>query len=203
GAGADRGPAGLANPVAGGAEILMNVLSLARAQFAFTIAFHYIYPPLSIGLGVVLVLMEGMYLKTGKEIYQRMTRFWVRIFGLVFSIGVATGLVMEFEFGTNWATYSRYVGDVFGSALASEGIFAFFLESGFLALLLFGWDKVSRRMHFLSTTLVCLGAHFSAIWIVVANSWMQTPSGYHIVGEGMSARAEITDFWAMVISPST
>ena len=106
-----------------------------------------------------------------------MTRFWVRIFGLTFAIGVATGIVMEFEFGTNWAAYSRFVGDVFGSALAAEGIFAFFLESGFLAMLLFGWDKVSPRVHFFSTCMVSLGAHFSAIWIVVANSWMQTPAG--------------------------
>ena len=106
------------------------------------------------------------------------------MFALTFAIGVATGIVMEFEFGTNWATYSRFVGDVFGSALAAEGIFAFFLESGFLAVLLFGWDKVGRKMHFFSTCMVCLGAHFSAVWIVVANSWMQTPAGYHIVGEG-------------------
>ncbi|MBW8865355.1 MAG: cytochrome ubiquinol oxidase subunit I [Verrucomicrobia bacterium] len=117
-------------------------------------------------------------------------------------IGVATGIVMEFEFGTNWATYSRFVGDVFGSALAAEGIFAFFLESGFLAVLLFGWDKVGRKLHFFSTCMVCLGAHFSAVWIVVANSWMQTPTGYHIVGEGMHARAEVTDFWAVVFNPS-
>jgi cytochrome d ubiquinol oxidase subunit I len=122
---------------------------------------------------------------------------------LTFAIGVATGIVMEFEFGTNWATYSRYVGDVFGSALAAEGIFAFFLESGFLAILLFGWNKVGRRLHFFATCMVCLGAHFSAIWIVVANSWMQTPAGFHIVGEGLKARAEITDFWAMVFSPSS
>jgi cytochrome d ubiquinol oxidase subunit I len=110
---------------------------------------------------------------------------------------------MEFEFGTNWATYSRFVGDVFGSALAAEGIFAFFLESGFLAVLLFGWDKVSRKTHFFSTCMVCLGAHFSAVWIVVANSWMQTPAGYHIVGEGLHARAEVTDFWQVVFNPST
>jgi cytochrome bd ubiquinol oxidase subunit I len=111
--------------------------------------------------------------------------------------------VMEFEFGTNWATYSRFVGDVFGSALAAEGIFAFFLESGFLAVLLFGWDRVGRKTHFFSTCMVCLGAHFSAVWIVVANSWMQTPAGYHIVGEGMHARAEVTDFWQVVFNPSS
>ena len=131
-----------------------------------------------------------------------MARFWTKVFALTFAIGVATGIVMEFEFGTNWATYSRFVGDVFGSALAAEGIFAFFLESGFLAVLLFGWDKVGRKMHFFSTCMVALGAHFSAVWIVVANSWMQTPAGYHIVGEGMHARAEVTDFWQVVFNPS-
>jgi cytochrome d ubiquinol oxidase subunit I len=133
-----------------------------------------------------------------------MARFWTKVFALTFAIGVATGIVMEFEFGTNWASYSRYVGDVFGSALAAEGIFAFFLESGFLAVLLFGWDRVRPATHFFATCMVCLGAHFSAVWIVVANSWQQTPgTGYHIVGEGLNARAEITDFWAMVFNPSS
>jgi cytochrome d ubiquinol oxidase subunit I len=132
-----------------------------------------------------------------------MARFWTKIFAVNFAMGVATGIVMEFEFGTNWAAYSRYVGDVFGSALAAEGIFAFFLESGFLAVLVFGWDRVSARMHFFSTVMVALGSFFSSIWIVVANSWMQTPAGYHIVGEGLTARAEIVDFWAMVFNPSS
>lgn len=181
----------------------MDTEILARLQFAFTIAFHYIYPPLSIGLGVMLVIMEGMYLKTGNKLYENMTRFWVKVFALTFSLGVSTGIVMEFEFGTNWATYSRYVGDVFGSALAAEGIFAFFLESGFLAILVFGWDRVSPRVHFFSTLMVSLGSMMSAVWIVVANSWMQTPAGFHVVGEGMTARAEITDFWAMVFNPSS
>lgn len=181
----------------------MDVLLLSRLQFAFTIAFHYIYPPLSIGLGVILVVVEGLWLKTGNPLYHQMARFWTRIFALTFAIGVATGIVMEFEFGTNWATYSRFVGDVFGSALAAEGIFAFFLESGFLAILLFGWNKVGPKMHYFATWMVCLGAHFSAVWIVVANSWMQTPAGYQIVGEGIKARAEIVDFWAMVFNPSS
>ena len=181
----------------------MDVLLLSRIQFAFTIAFHYLFPPLSIGLGVALVVMEGLWLKTGRPIYHQMARFWTKVFALTFAIGVATGIVMEFEFGTNWATYSRYVGDVFGSALAAEGIFAFFLESGFLAVLLFGWDKVSRKIHFLATCMVCFGAHFSAVWIVVANSWQQTPAGSKIVGEGMQARAEITNFWEMVFNPSS
>lgn len=181
----------------------MNVEILARLQFAFTIAFHYIYPPMSIGLGVLLVFMEFMYLKTKNKMYENMTRFWVKIFALTFALGVATGIVMEFEFGTNWATYSRYVGDVFGSALAAEGIFAFFLESGFLAVLVFGWNKVSPKIHFLATIMVALGAHLSAVWIVVANSWMQTPAGFHIVNNNGIARAEITDFWAMVFNPSS
>ena len=141
----------------------MDVEILARIQFAFTVAFHYIYPPLSIGLGVTLVIMEGMWLATGKGIYHQMAKFWTKIFALTFAIGVATGIVMEFEFGTNWATYSRYVGDVFGSALAAEGIFAFFLESGFLAILLFGWNKVSPRMHFFSTLMVRCGERLSTV----------------------------------------
>lgn len=181
----------------------MDVLLLSRIQFAFTIAFHYIYPPLSIGLGVALVIMEGMYLKTKNPVYQQITKFWVKVFALTFAVGVATGIVMEFEFGTNWATYSRYVGDVFGSALAAEGIFAFFLESGFLAILVFGWNKVSPKLHFLSTIMVSLGSMLSAVWIVVANSWQQTPAGFHIVGEGLNARAEIVDFWAMFFNPSS
>jgi cytochrome d ubiquinol oxidase subunit I len=181
----------------------MDVLLLSRLQFALTIAFHYLFPPLSIGLGVLLVVVEGLWLATKNPLYHQMARFWTKVFALTFAIGVATGIVMEFEFGTNWATYSRYVGDVFGSALAAEGIFAFFLESGFLAVVLFGWDKVGPRVHFFATCMVALGAHFSAIWIVVANSWMQTPAGFHIVGQGLAARAEITDFWAMVFNPSS
>jgi cytochrome bd ubiquinol oxidase subunit I len=181
----------------------MDVEILARIQFAFTIAFHYIYPPLSIGLGLLLVVFEGLYLKTGNKVYEQITRFWIKIFALIFGIGVATGIIMEFEFGTNWATYSKYVGDIFGSALAAEGIFAFALESGFLGILLFGWNRVSPRVHFFSAVMVFLGSMFSAIWIVVANSWQQTPAGFHIVGDGMDARAEIIDFWAMVFNPSS
>ena len=176
---------------------------LSRIQFGATVAFHYLYPPLSIGLGVLLVVMEGLWLKTKNPVYHQMARFWTKVFALTFAIGVATGIVMEFEFGTNWATYSRFVGDVFGSALAAEGIFAFFLESGFLAVLLFGWDKVSRKLHFFSTCMVCLGAHFSAVWIVVANSWMQTPAGYKIAIHDGVARAEVQDFAAVVFNPST
>ena len=181
----------------------MDTEILARIQFAFTVAFHYIYPPLSIGLGLIMVFFEGMYLKTKSKHYEVLTRFWLKIFAITFGIGVATGIIMEFEFGTNWAVYSRFVGDIFGSALAAEGLFAFGLESAFLGILLFGWNRVSPRVHFISTIGVFLGSMFSAVWIVVANSWQQTPAGYHIVGEGFNARAEVTDFWAMVFNPSS
>ena len=192
----------------------MDVVLLSRLQFALTIMFHYLFPPLTIGLGVVLVYLEAMYLRTKDPLYHTAARFWTRVFALNFAIGVATGIVMEFEFGTNWAVYSRFVGDVFGSALAAEGIFAFFLESGFLAILVFGWDRVSPATHFFATVMVSLGSIFSAIWIVVANSWQQTPAGHQIVqmtrdgqpwfvgGEPM-IRAEIVDFWALVFNPST
>ncbi len=181
----------------------LDVLLLSRLQFAFTIMFHYLFPPLSIGLGAIMVMIEGMYLRTRDPQYEAMARFWTKVFAVNFGMGVATGIVMEFEFGTNWATYSRYVGDVFGSALAAEGIFAFFLESGFLAILVFGWDRVGPKMHFFSTLMVFLGSVFSSVWIVIANSWMQTPAGFHVVGEGLDARAEIVDFWAMVFNPSS
>ena len=158
----------------------MDIEILSRIQFAFTVGFHFLFPPLTIGLGLNLVIMSGLWLKTRNPIYHNMGRFWTKVFGLIFAIGVATGIVMEFQFGTNWATYSRFVGDVFGSPLAIEGIYAFFLESGFLAILLFGWNKVGPKLHFFSTCMVALGAHFSAIWILVANSFMQTPAGYHL-----------------------
>ena len=181
----------------------MNTEILARVQFAFTVAYHYIYPPLSIGLGLLLVTYLGAFLRTKDHDYHVLAKFWTKIFALTFGIGVVTGIVMEFEFGTTWATYSRYVGDIFGSALAAEGIFAFALESGFLGVLLFGWNKVTPIVHFISALGVFLGSMFSAVWIVIANSWQQTPAGFHIVGEGLNARAEITDFWAMVFNPSS
>lgn len=199
----------------------MDVEILSRVQFAFTVMFHYLYPPLSIGLGLILVIMEATWLKTGNPLWHNMARYWTRVFALTFAIGVATGIVLEFEFGTNWANYSRFVGDIFGSALAAEGIFAFFLESGFLAVLLFGWNKVGPKLHFFATVMVCLGAHFSAVWIVVANSWMQTPAGYHLermaggsevpvpkdyivqTADLGSIRAVVDDFWVMVFNPSS
>ncbi|NGX45276.1 MAG: Cytochrome bd-I ubiquinol oxidase subunit 1 [Chlamydiae bacterium] len=180
----------------------MDTVFLSRIQFAMTSGFHYIYPPLSIGLGLILVIIEGIYVKTGKPLYKKMAKFWTNIFALTFALGVATGLVQLFGFGTNWAQYSRFVGDVFGSALGAEGIFAFFLEAGFLGVMLFGWNRVSKKMHYLSTILVALGAHFSALWIVIANSWMQTPTGYRIVGTGTMARAQVTNFFEMAFNPS-
>lgn len=192
----------------------MDVVLLSRIQFALTIMFHYIFPPLTIGLGIILVYLEAMHYRTDDPIYGQANRFWTKIYVLNFAIGVATGIVMEFEFGTNWATYSRFVGDVFGSALAAEGVFAFFLESGFLAVVAFGRERVSRGFYLFSTVMVALGSIFSSVWIVIANSWQQTPAGHHIVpimrdgqpwvidGQVMM-RAEIVDFWAMVFNPTT
>jgi cytochrome bd ubiquinol oxidase subunit I len=177
----------------------MNALTLARAQFALTVMVHYLYPVLTMGLGVVLVIVASLRLRRPDEVYDRMLRFWTRIFGVVFAGGVATGVVMEFEFGTNWAGYSRFVGDIFGAPLAAEALIAFFLESSFLGILLFGGRRVSRRAHFIATLMVALGATLSAFWIVAANSWQQTPAGFHIV----HGRAELTDFWAAVFNPST
>lgn len=185
----------------------MDVVTLSRIQFALTVMFHYLFPPLAIGIGSFLVFLEARYLKTGDRQYDIAAKFWTKIFALNFVLGVASGIVMEFQFGTNWAVYSRYVGDVFGSALAAEGIFAFFLESGFLAVLVFGWDKVSAKVHFFATLMVALGSIFSAIWIIVAISWQQTPAGYVIrevaTPAGMVKRAEITDFWSVVFNPSS
>ncbi|MEO9594511.1 cytochrome ubiquinol oxidase subunit I [Rhodopirellula bahusiensis] len=186
---------------------MMDVEILSRLQFAGTIMFHYLFPPLSIGLGLQLFLCELSYYRTRNPAWEAAARFWTRVFAVNFAMGVATGIVMEFEFGTNWAAYSRFVGDVFGSALAAEGIFAFFLESGFLAVLVFGWDRVGPKMHLFSTLMVFLGSMFSAVWIVVANSWQQTPAGYHIVWQDvqgeMMPRAEVTSFWGMVLNPSS
>jgi cytochrome bd ubiquinol oxidase subunit I len=181
----------------------MDVLTLSRFQFALSSCFHYIYPPLSIGLGLMIILMEGMWLKTKKPLYLNLTKFWIKIFAATFALGVATGIVQMFGFGTNWSRYSRFVGDVFGAALGAEGIFAFMVEAGFLGVVLFGWNKVSPKMHFFSNIMVSFGAHFSAIWIVIANSWMQTPAGYKIVGEGESARAVVTNLLEMMLNPSS
>lgn len=180
----------------------MDVVLLSRIQFAFTIAFHYLFPPLSIGLALVIVFCEGWYLKSGDEAYRRMAKFWTKLFALSFGVGVASGLVQVFAFGNNWGRYSSFVGDVFGSVLAAEGIFAFFLEAGFVGLMFFGWERVSKKVHYLATVCVAVGAHFSAIWIVAANSWMQTPAGFQIVGSGENARAVVKNYWEVIFNPS-
>ncbi len=181
----------------------MDAVSLARLQFGLTVAFHFLFPPITIGLSWLISYMAWRHLRTGEKIYDQMTQFWLKVFAMLFAAGVATGITMEFQFGTNWSTYSRYVGDIFGSPLAAEGVFAFFLESSFMAVLLFGKTRVSRRFYALSALMVSLGSTLSAFWIIVANSWMQTPTAYQIVGEGASRRAELTDFWAAVFNPST
>jgi cytochrome d ubiquinol oxidase subunit I len=177
----------------------LDVVLLARAQFALTIIFHFLFPPITIGLALLIAIIETLRWQTGRELYRRMSDFWLKIFAVNFVVGVASGIVMEFQFGTNWASYSRFVGDIFGAPLAAEGVFAFFLESGFLGLLLFGRKRISSFVRWLAATMVWLGATLSAFWIIVANSWMQTPAGFRIV-EG---RAELTDFWAAVFNPST
>lgn len=175
---------------------------LSRVQFALTASFHFIYPPLSIGLGLFLVVVGVLYLRTRDPKWRRISFFWVRIYGLIFAMGVATGIVQEFEFGTNWSVYSRFVGNVFGSLLAAEGIFAFFLEGGFLGLMLFGGTRLGPRLWLLATALVTLGAHFSAIWIVMANSWMQTPTGYVVQQTAAGPMAFMTTFGAVLATPS-
>lgn len=180
----------------------MDVTVLSRIQFALTAGFHYLYPPLSIGLSLMIVIMEGIYLKTKNPLYKKLTIFWSNIFALSFALGVATGLVQLFAFGNNWASYSRFVGNVFGSALAAEGVFAFFLEAGFIGIMLFGWNRVRPGIHYFATICVSLGAHLSSTWIVAANSWMQTPVGYQIEGVGTEAKAVLTDFWGMIFNPS-
>ncbi len=177
----------------------MDPVLLARIQFAVTIGFHYIFPPITLGLVFLIVIFLGLYLKTDDELYDKIARFWISIFAVVFSVGVATGIVMEFQFGTNWEKYSRFVGDIFGAPLAAEGIFAFFLESTFLGVLLFGREKVSKKVYFISALMVLIGSTLSAFWIIVANSWQQTPAGYHII----NGRAELTSFFDAVFNPST
>jgi cytochrome d ubiquinol oxidase subunit I len=177
----------------------MDAVFLARIQFALTVGFHYIFPLITIGMAWLIVWMLTRHLMTGDAAYRSMARFWIRVFALSFAVGVATGIVMEFQFGMNWARYSRFVGDIFGAPLAAEGIFAFFLESSFLGILLFGERRVSERVYWFSALMVAVGSTLSAFWIVVANSWQQTPAGYQIVG----GRAELVDFWAAVFNPST
>lgn len=177
----------------------MDVETLSRLQFTFTAVVHYFFVPLTIGLAVLIAFMEFRYWQTREEIYDQMARFWTRLFLVNFAVGVATGITMEFQFGTNWAAYSRFVGDIFGAPLAAEGVFAFFLESTFIGLLVFGRDKLSRGMRFFSALMVAVGTNLSAFWIIAANSWQQTPAGYMIEGN----RAFMTSFSEVIFNPST
>ncbi len=180
----------------------MNPEILSRVQFALTASFHYIFPPISMGLGLMLILIGIIYLRTKDPKWRQMSFFWVSVYGLVFALGVATGVVQEFEFGMNWSNYSRFVGNVFGSLLAAEGILAFFLEGTFLGLMLFGGNRLGPRMWLLATILVVFGAHLSAVWIIMANSWMQTPAGYIVQATPAPPRAFMTDFWQVLFTPS-
>ena len=154
------------------------------------------------GLGLMLVVVGGAYVRTKDPKWRQLSFFWTKVYGLIFALGVATGVVQEFEFGMNWADYSRFVGNMFGSLLAAEGVFAFFLEGGFLGLMLFGGNRLGPKLWFFATFMVVFGAHFSALWIIMANSWMQTPQGYEIVNDPAPARAVMTDFWEVVFTPS-
>ncbi|UBM61735.1 cytochrome ubiquinol oxidase subunit I [Candidatus Sulfidibacterium hydrothermale] len=178
----------------------MALVDWSRAQFALTALYHWLFVPLTLGTSFILAIMETIYVKTGKEIWKRITKFWMTLFAINFAIGVATGIILEFEFGTNWSNYSWFVGDIFGAPLAIEGIMAFFMESTFFAVMFFGWNKVSKGFHLTSTWLVAIGSNLSALWILVANAWMQNPVGMHFNPE--TARNEMVDFWAILFSPT-
>ncbi len=175
----------------------MNPAALSQWQFGITSVYHFFFVPLTLGLSVLVAIMESIYVATGEEIYKRMTRFWGKLFLINFAMGVVTGIVMEFQFGMNWSQYSRFVGDIFGAPLAIEALLAFFLESTFLGLWLFGWDKLSKRLHLAAIWMVALGSNISALWILIANSFMQAPVGYTIE----NGRAVMTDFGALVFNP--
>ncbi len=180
-------------------NIDFSLVNWSRAQFALTAMYHWLFVPLTLGLSFIMAFMETIYVKTGDPEWKRITKFWMTLFGINFAIGVATGIILEFEFGTNWSNYSWFVGDIFGAPLAVEGIMAFFMESTFIAIMFFGWNKVSRKFHLLSTWLVAFGANLSALWILVANAWMQYPVGMQFNPE--TARNEMTNFWEVLFSP--
>lgn len=180
-------------------NIDFSLVDWSRAQFALTAIYHWFFVPLTLGLSFIIAIMESIYVKTGNEKWKQITKFWMILFGINFAIGVATGIILEFEFGTNWSNYSWIVGDIFGAPLAVEGIMAFFLESTFIAVMFFGWNKVSKKFHLLSTWLVALGASLSALWILVANAWMQSPVGMHFNPD--TARSEMLNFWDVLLSP--
>lgn len=176
-----------------------HLVDLSRLQFAATALYHFLFVPLTLGMVWLLVIMESVYVMTGKLVYKDMTRFWGKLFGINFALGVTTGITLEFQFGTNWAYYSHYVGDIFGAPLAIEGLMAFFLESTFIGLFFFAWDRLSRHQHLLVTILMAIGTNLSALWILIANGWMQNPVGAEFNFETM--RMELTDFWAVVFNP--
>ncbi|MBN2773890.1 MAG: cytochrome ubiquinol oxidase subunit I, partial [Prolixibacteraceae bacterium] len=178
----------------------LSLVDWSRAQFALTAMYHWIFVPLTLGITFIIAFMETLYVKTGKEEWKKITKFWMTLFGINFAIGVATGIILEFEFGTNWSNYSWFVGDIFGAPLAVEGILAFFMESTFIAIMFFGWKKVSKKMHLLATWLTAIGANLSALWILVANGWMQKPVG--MVFNPETARNEMQNFWDVLFSPT-
>jgi cytochrome d ubiquinol oxidase subunit I len=178
----------------------MALVDWSRAQFALTAMFHWIFVPLTLGLSFIVAIMETLYVRTGNEEWKRITKFWMKLFGINFAVGVATGIILEFEFGTNWSNYSWFVGDIFGAPLAIEGIMAFFMESTFIAVMFFGWKKISKGFHLTSTWLVAIGANLSALWILVANGWMQNPVG--MVFNPDTARNEMINFWEVLFSPT-
>ncbi len=180
-------------------QLLLNVVDWSRAQFALTACYHWLFVPLTLGLGVIIAIMETIYYRTGDERWKATTKFWMTLFGVNFAIGVATGIILEFEFGTNWSNYSWFVGDIFGAPLAIEGILAFFMESTFIAVMFFGWKKVSKKFHLAATWLTAIGATLSALWILVANAWMQYPTGVTFNPETM--RNEMTSFLDVALSP--
>lgn len=177
----------------------MDAVLLSRIQFGLTAGFHFIFPPLTLGITLIIVIIEFVHYRSGSDLYKKLSAFMVKVLALVFVMGVATGIVMEFSFGTNWSNYSRMVGDIFGAPLAAEAVFAFFMESVFLGILVFGRDRVSKRVYLLSAFLVFFASHLSGLWIIIANSWMQTPAGYAIEG----GRAVLKDFSAAAFNDST
>jgi cytochrome d ubiquinol oxidase subunit I len=176
----------------------LTLVDWSRAQFALTAIYHWLFVPLTLGLSFIIAVMETIYFRTGTKEWKRITKFWMTLFGINFAIGIATGIILEFEFGTNWSNYSWFVGDIFGTPLAIEGILAFFLESTFVAVMFFGWNKVSKKFHLISTWLVAIGASLSALWILVANAWMQNPVGMAFNPE--TARNEMVSFWAVLFN---
>ncbi len=181
-------------------NIDLSLVNWSRAQFALTAIYHWLFVPLTLGITFIIAFMETIYVRTGNEEWKRITKFWMTLFGINFAIGVATGIILEFEFGTNWSNYSWFVGDIFGAPLAIEGIMAFFMESTFIAIMFFGWNKVSKKVHLLATWLTAFGANLSALWILVANGWMQNPVGMWFNPE--TARNEMQNFWEVLFSPT-